>query len=62
MKLSIAFLLASLLMAIGGWILTLPNWNAATTPAAIGGLLTGLGGVVVAWLGKSPITPKGGSQ
>ena len=55
MKLSISLLVASLLMAAGGWIFTLPTWAAAATPAALGGLLTGLAGVVLAWLGKSPI-------
>jgi len=29
---------ASLLITLGGWILTLPSWHAAITPAAIGGL------------------------
>lgn len=55
MKLSVLLLVASLFIALGGWMLTLPNWAAATTPTAIGGLFLGLGGVICAWLGKSPI-------
>ncbi len=58
MKLSMVVLVASLLMAIGGWIITLPTWQAACTPVSMGGLLTGVGGVILAWLGKSPIKPR----
>jgi hypothetical protein len=52
---SLLLLLASLVCGIGGWMITLPSWNAALTPVSIGGLLIILGGVVAAWLGKSPI-------
>lgn len=59
MKLSIVLLVASLVMALGGWMMTLKTWDAALLPLAMGGLLFNLGGVVVAWLGKSPIKPGG---
>ena len=62
MKLSILVLVASLLMAIGGWVITLPSWQAALAPVSMGGLLTGIGGVILAWLGKSPIKTNGGTQ
>ena len=55
MKPSSLFLAASLLCGIGGWIITLANWNAATTPVAIGGLLMIVGSIVCAWLNKSPL-------
>lgn len=58
MNKSIALLVFSLAIAAGGWIITLPDWSAATTTVAIGGLLMNLGGVGAAWLGKSPLKPK----
>lgn len=34
-----------LLGAVGGWMVTLPGWQAATTPVSLGGLLIILGGL-----------------
>ncbi len=31
--------------AVGGWLVTLPGWQAATTPVSLGGLLIILGGL-----------------
>lgn len=59
MKLSIVLLVASLICGIGGWAVTLPSWTAAVTPVSIGGLLMVLGGVIAAWIGKSPIKVNG---
>lgn len=55
MNRSILLLAASIIAGVGGWLITLSTWGAALTPAAIGGLLIILGGVVCAWLGKSPL-------
>lgn len=41
--------------AIGGWMVTLPGWPAATTPVSLGGLLIILGGLGVSGtLTKAP--------
>jgi hypothetical protein len=57
MNFSIALLVASLIAGIGGWMVTLASWSVALTTINLGGLLVILAGVVVAWLGKSPIKP-----
>jgi len=63
MKTSIILLVASLIVALGGWIITLDTWADALKTVAMGGLLMNLAGVVLAWLGKSPIKSNlGGSQ
>jgi len=38
----------SLCLTVGAWVLTLSAWSSAFTPAAIGGLLLGLGNNVFA--------------
>ncbi|MFA5407441.1 MAG: hypothetical protein WC343_01570 [Bacilli bacterium] len=55
MNASIILLIASIVAGIGGWMITLPNWTAATTPVSMGGLCLIVGSVVCAWLGKSPL-------
>lgn len=55
---SIALLVVSVLMGVGGWCVTLDSWGVAFTPQNLAGLLTGVGGVIVAWLNDSPIKPK----
>ena len=58
MKASYAVLIASMIVALGGWMVTLNEWGQATTTIALGGLLMNLAGVFLAWMGKSPIKPK----
>jgi hypothetical protein len=48
---------ASCLFSVGGWIVALPNWAAATTPAAFGGLLMILASVTATALGGSIVKP-----
>ena len=57
MNLSKLLLFASLIAGLGGWMITLANWNEAFLPVSLGGLLVIEGGVVCAWLGQSPIKP-----
>lgn len=59
MKSSTWLLVASLAVGLGGWMITLANWSACTSPVNVGGLIMILGGIVAAWLGKSPIKPGG---
>jgi len=56
MKVSIIILIASLLVALGGWMATLATWVDALTPIAFGGLIAIVGSVLLAWLGESPRT------
>lgn len=60
MRTSILILIASLLVALTPWFTLLDTWTAATTPGNIGALLGIIGGVILAWLGASPI--KTGTQ
>ena len=62
MNLSKLLLIASLIAGIGGWMVTLSNWAAACTPVNVGGLLMIVGGVVAAWLGKSPLKSLNGKD
>ena len=59
MKTSYATLIVAILVAVGGWAITLPSWSVACQPTNIGGLLMGLGSVAGAWFAKSP---RGGAQ
>ncbi len=38
-------LIGSLILGIGGWMVTLANWSEALTPVSMGGLLMIVGGV-----------------
>jgi hypothetical protein len=58
MKISIVVLIASLMLAIGGWLAALGSWHDLAQPGTIAALLSTIGGVILAWLGRSPITPK----
>jgi len=58
MKLSIIVLIASLMLAAGGWLAALASWHDLAQPGTIAALLSTVGGVILAWLGRSPITPK----
>jgi len=51
---SYAMLAGGLLVAVGPWLLALETWGTAFSPANLGILLPIIGGVVMAWLGKSP--------
>jgi hypothetical protein len=57
-KVSIALLISSLILGIGGWMQTLSSWGAATNPANMAGLLLILGGVILNWINKSPLSSK----
>jgi hypothetical protein len=58
MKVSILVLIASLMLSIGGWLGALGSWHDLVQPGTIAALLSTIGGVILAWLGRSPITPK----
>ncbi len=58
MKISIVVLIASLMLAIGGWLAALASWHDLAQPGTMAALLSTIGGVILAWLGRSPITPK----
>lgn len=51
-------LVVSVLGAVGGWAVTLNVWAAATTPAAVGGLMLVLASTLSAAYGVN----KGGNQ
>jgi hypothetical protein len=57
-KLSVLLLIASIIVGIGGWMVTLQTWQQATNPVPMGGLLMIIGGVLCAWLGQSPLKGK----
>jgi hypothetical protein len=57
-KISIMVLIASLMLAVGGWMAALGSWHDLAQPGTIAALLSTIGGVILAWLGRSPITPK----
>jgi predicted alpha/beta hydrolase len=58
MKVSIAVLIASLLIAIGSWGSGFSNWQQLKEISNVFSLLGVIGSVVLAWMGRSPITPK----
>jgi hypothetical protein len=58
MKISIIVLIASLMLAIGGWLAALGSWHDLEQPGTIAALLSTIGGVILAWLGRSPIMSK----
>ncbi len=58
MKVSIVVLIASLMLAVGGWLAAIGSWHDLAQPETIAALLSTIGGVVLAWFGRSPITPK----
>ena len=51
-------LLASLLVAIGGWGIGLADWADLLKVSNFFSLLAVVGGVVLAWLGASPLAKK----
>ena len=58
MKVSMAVLAASLLIAVGSWGSGFSNWQQLREISNVFSLLGVVGSVVLAWLGKSPIKPK----
>ena len=58
MKVSIVALIASLMLAVGGWLAALGSWHDLVQPGTIAALLSTISGVILAWLDRSPITPK----
>lgn len=48
------------MIAIGPWTLALETWDDALLPQSVGVLAGIIGGVVIAWLGASPIKPTRG--
>lgn len=61
MKTSIVILVCSLMIGIGPWTLAFDKWEEALLPQNVGALAGIVGGIVLAWLGASPIKPaKGG--
>lgn len=57
MKTSIMVLIASLLVAIASWGSGFNNWAELKAIGNIFSLVGVIGGVVLAWLGQSPIKP-----
>ena len=53
-------LVASLMLAVGGWGATFQHWNEAWQVSNFFGLLAIIGGIMLAWLGQSPIKPASG--
>lgn len=53
-----ALLICSLIIAMAPWVAALPSWGAMFTPQNIAIGLPIAAGVVIAWLGTSPIKPK----
>jgi len=53
---SYAMLIGGMLVAVGPWLLSLEAWGHAIAPQNLGVLLPIVGGVLMAWLGKSPTT------
>lgn len=53
-------LIASLLVALGSWGTTFSTWAEVTRVSNVFGLIGIVGGVVLAWLGTSPL--KGGTK
>lgn len=51
--------IASLSFGLGGWMVALPEWTDATSPAAVGGLLMILASITAPALGGSIIKPTG---
>ncbi len=58
MRISVMVLIASLMLAVGGWLAALASWHDLAQPGTIAALLSTIGGVILAWLGRSPIAPK----
>ena len=54
-KVSVIVLVCSLVLAFVGWATTLDTWAAGLSPKTLSGLLAGLAGIVLAWLGQSPL-------
>ena len=54
----IVILAGSLMLTVGGWMAALGSWADLLQPGTIAALLSTVGGVVMAWLGQSPIRPK----
>lgn len=57
MNSSLLVLAASLFVALGGWGIGLNNWSQLCEVSNVFSLLGVIGGVVLAWLGKSPVKP-----
>jgi hypothetical protein len=51
MKISLMVLIASLMLAVGGWLAALGSWHDLGQPGTIAALLSTIGGVILAWLG-----------
>jgi membrane associated rhomboid family serine protease len=51
-------LIASLLLALGGWDSSFQYWGQVFQVSNFLGLLAIVGGVLLAWVGKSPIKPE----
>lgn len=56
---SVGLFLAALLIAVGPWMEALETWEQVFNPENIGPLLGIVGGVVWAWLTKTPYKSKG---
>jgi hypothetical protein len=52
---SVIVLIASLCIVLGPWMLQLEVFGDALTPDKMGELLPMIGGVLLAWLGRSPL-------
>lgn len=50
---SIGLLVAGMMVSVGPWANSLESWGSAFSPQNIGVLIPIIGGVIIAWLGKS---------
>lgn len=55
---SISILAAGLLIAVGPWMAAFDSWTQTVAVSNVGVLLGIIGGVFLAWSGKSPIADK----
>jgi len=54
----IIVLLASIGIAFFGWSSALPSWADGMTTGALSGLGSAICGIILAWIGQSPIKPR----
>lgn len=55
---SAVVLVGSLLVALGGWGVAFQEWSDMCRLSSVFSLAGVVGGVLLAWIGKSPLRPK----
>lgn len=54
----VVLLIGSLLVALVPWLMSLNAWCDAVNPGSVGILAGIIGGVLLAWIGESPLPPR----